>query len=91
MGRDDRRTVSVKPNVSFAGGDAHLGGDDWDAVIVAWLEKEVLRPAGLRLGDDPLLAANVRLVAEAAKVRLSTADKVYTVSCLPTPLLRVCL
>jgi hypothetical protein len=32
---------------SRSGGDPHLGGDDWDAAIVAWLEREHLHPAGV--------------------------------------------
>lgn len=29
------------------GGDAHLGGDDWDAAIVSWLKTNYLEPAGI--------------------------------------------
>lgn len=32
--------------VLSTGGDANLGGDDWDAAIVKWLVEEHLRPAG---------------------------------------------
>jgi len=33
--------------VLSAGGDPHLGGDDWDAAIVQWLTREHLQPAGV--------------------------------------------
>jgi hypothetical protein len=29
-----------------SGGDAHLGGDDWDAAVVNWLRENYLEPAG---------------------------------------------
>ncbi|KAL6761638.1 Hsp70 protein-domain-containing protein [Haematococcus lacustris] len=62
--------------VLSTGGDAHLGGDDWDAAIVRWLTSQHLQPAGLDPRKDPRLAANVRALAEAAKKELSTADSV---------------
>jgi molecular chaperone DnaK len=33
--------------VLSTGGDPHLGGDDWDAAIVEWLETTHLKPAGV--------------------------------------------
>lgn len=34
------------PGVIASGGDPHLGGDDWDAVIVDWIKTNYLDPAG---------------------------------------------
>ena len=58
------------------GGDAHLGGDDWDAAISNWVERNYLSPAGLDPGSDPRLRANLRALAQAAKHSLSEADEV---------------
>ncbi|KAL4457798.1 hypothetical protein ABPG75_012663 [Micractinium tetrahymenae] len=61
--------------VLSTGGDAHLGGDDWDAAIMDWLIKEHLKPARVDC-RDPRLLANLRGVAEAAKIKLSTEERV---------------
>lgn len=42
------KTLSI-PSSVFPGGDAHLGGDDWDAAIVTWLQQTYLEPAGEHL------------------------------------------
>lgn len=41
--------------VLSTGGDAHLGGDDWDAAIMQWLIEEHLKPARIdcRVGGLP--------------------------------------
>ncbi|PNW75659.1 hypothetical protein CHLRE_12g535700v5 [Chlamydomonas reinhardtii] len=62
--------------VLSTGGDAHLGGDDWDAAISNWVERNYLSPAGLDPGSDPRLRANLRALAQAAKHSLSEADEV---------------
>ena len=59
--------------VLSTGGDPHLGGDDWDHVIVAWLEEEFLKPAGVDT-SSPQMIANLKAVAEAAKMQLSKSD-----------------
>ncbi|KAL4443054.1 hypothetical protein ABPG77_008545 [Micractinium sp. CCAP 211/92] len=61
--------------VLSTGGDAHLGGDDWDAAIMQWLIEEHLKPARIDC-RDPRLLANLRGVAEAAKIKLSSEDRV---------------
>lgn len=61
--------------VLSTGGDAHLGGDDWDAAIMQWLIDEHLKPARIDC-RDPRLLANLRGVAEAAKIKLSSEDRV---------------
>lgn len=54
--------------VLATGGDMTLGGDDWDNVIVEWLEREHLKPLGIEV-TRPAMRARLRAVAEAAKVR----------------------
>lgn len=61
--------------VLSTGGDPHLGGDDWDAAIVGWLEREHLHPAEVDT-REPETAANLRALAEYAKVQLSQHDSV---------------
>ncbi|KAI3436735.1 hypothetical protein D9Q98_006150 [Chlorella vulgaris] len=61
--------------VLSTGGDASLGGDDWDAAIVQWLVDTHLKPARVDC-KDPRLMANLRGVAEAAKIKLSSEERV---------------
>lgn len=61
--------------VLSTGGDPQLGGDDFDNAIVSWLVKDHLQPAGVDC-SDPHIRANLRAVAEAAKVGLSTEEQV---------------
>ena len=56
-------------------GDTHLGGDDFDRAIVVWLLEEVRGRHGVDLADDPEAMQELRLAAEAAKVRLSTDER----------------
>lgn len=58
-----------------AGGDAHLGGDDWDAAIVQWLQRQYLQPADVDT-SSPSMAARLRALAEYAKVSLSDSEQV---------------
>lgn len=58
-----------------AGGDAHLGGDDWDAAIVQWLQQNYLQPAGVDT-SSPSMAARLKGLAEYAKVSLSDNEQV---------------
>ena len=55
--------------VLSTGGDASLGGDDWDKVIMQWLIKEHLRPARVDCrvgGSSHGLASSGRVVRYAA-------------------------
>ena len=61
--------------VLSTGGDPHLGGDDWDAAIVTWLINSHLKPAGVNC-DNPGIVANLKSISEAAKIKLSTEEKV---------------
>ena len=53
-------------------GDTHLGGDDWDNVIVNWINSEFKRDQGVDLGQDRQALQRVREAAEKAKIELST-------------------
>ena len=59
--------------VLSTGGDPHLGGDDFDQIIVEWLENQYLKPAGVD-ASSPQMIANLRAVAESAKIQLSVSD-----------------
>lgn len=61
--------------ILHAGGDAHLGGDDWDAAIVRWLVDMHLQPAGVDC-SSPAMAAKLKALAEYAKVTLSDSEQV---------------
>jgi Fe-S protein assembly chaperone HscA len=63
-------------------GDTHLGGDDFDRVILLWLMEDIqachhaeLQREGVDLAHDHEVRQELRLAAEAAKVRLSSADR----------------
>jgi Fe-S protein assembly chaperone HscA len=63
-------------------GDTHLGGDDFDRVISLWLLEDIqarhhaaLACDGIDLARDPEAMQELRLAAEAAKVRLSSTDR----------------
>ena len=53
-------------------GNTHLGGDDFDRAIVLWLLEDVRERHRVYLGHDSEAMQELRLAAEAAKVRLST-------------------
>ncbi|TDC78487.1 caspase, EACC1-associated type [Streptomyces hainanensis] len=59
--------------VMAAGGDNHLGGDDWDLRIVHHLIDRVRRRHGVDLTDDAVANQRLREAAEAAKTELSAA------------------
>src|SRR2546422_668587 len=56
-------------------GNTHLGGDDFDRAIVVWLLDDILSKHGVYLGRDSEAMQELRLAAEAAKVRLSTEER----------------
>ena len=62
-------TVEVKAT----NGDTHLGGDDFDQRIIAWIVEEFKRENGVDLSQDELAAQRLKEAAEKAKVELSTA------------------
>ena len=52
-------------------GDTHLGGDDFDRVLVDWLLEDIRAAHGADLSGDAEARQELRLAAEAAKCRLS--------------------
>jgi Fe-S protein assembly chaperone HscA len=56
-------------------GNTRLGGDDFDRAIVVWLLDDILAGHGVYLGRDNEAMQELRLAAEAAKIRLSTDER----------------
>ena len=56
-------------------GNTHLGGDDFDRVMVEWLLADVKAAHGADLASDPEAMQELRLAAEAAKCRLSFDER----------------
>ncbi|HAP64672.1 MAG TPA: molecular chaperone DnaK [Cytophagales bacterium] len=54
-------------------GDVHLGGDDFDAVIINWLADEFQKDEGLDLRKDPMALQRLKEAAEKAKIELSSS------------------
>ena len=55
-------------------GDTHLGGDDFDQVIIDWLAQEFKDENGLDLTQDPMALQRLREGAEKAKIELSSTS-----------------
>jgi molecular chaperone DnaK len=53
-------------------GDTHLGGDDFDQVIIDWLVQEFKNDNGLDLTKDPMALQRLKEAAEKAKIELSS-------------------
>jgi molecular chaperone DnaK len=53
-------------------GDTHLGGDDVDEAIIAWLAEEFKNDEGLNLREDPMALQRLKEAAEKAKIELSS-------------------
>lgn len=58
--------------VKATNGDTHLGGDDFDQVIIDWLADEFQREEGVDLRQDPMALQRLREAAEKAKIELSS-------------------
>ena len=58
--------------VKSTNGDTHLGGDDFDHVIIDWLAEEFLREEGVDLRKDPMDLQRLKEAAEKAKIELSS-------------------
>jgi molecular chaperone DnaK len=61
--------------VKSTNGDTHLGGDDFDEVIINWLAEEFLKDEGLDLRKDPMALQRLKEAAEKAKDRIIEFDK----------------
>ena len=58
--------------VKATDGDTHLGGDDFDQVIVNWLVEEAKNDYGVDLSADPMAMQRLKESAEKAKIELSS-------------------
>jgi len=54
-------------------GDTHLGGDDFDQVIIDWLADEFNKEESIDLRKDPMALQRLKEAAEKAKIELSSA------------------
>ena len=54
-------------------GDTHLGGDDFDQVIIDWLVQEFKNDEGADLTTDPMAMQRLKEAAEKAKIELSSS------------------
>lgn len=61
--------------VKSTNGDTHLGGDDFDQVIIDWLAQEFKNDEGLDLRKDPMAMQRLKEAAEKAKVELSSSTQ----------------
>src|ERR1035437_686433 len=61
--------------VKSTNGDTHLGGDDFDKVIMDWLAEEFKKDEGIDLHKDPMSWQRLKDAAEKAKVELSSSTE----------------
>jgi len=58
--------------VKATDGDTHLGGDDFDQLIIDWLADEFNKEEGIDLRKDPMALQRLKEAAEKAKIELSS-------------------
>ncbi|MBC7616080.1 MAG: molecular chaperone DnaK [Pedobacter sp.] len=58
--------------VKSTDGDTHLGGDDFDHIIIDWLAEEFKTENGMDLAKDPMALQRLKEAAEKAKIELSS-------------------
>ncbi|MFV0530298.1 MAG: molecular chaperone DnaK [Flavobacteriales bacterium] len=56
-------------------GDTHLGGDDFDEVIINWLAEEFKAEENMDLREDPMALQRLKEAAEKAKIELSSSSQ----------------
>ena len=61
--------------VKSTNGDTHLGGDDFDQVIIDWLAEEFKADENMDLREDPMALQRLKEAAEKAKVELSSSTQ----------------
>jgi molecular chaperone DnaK len=61
--------------VKSTDGDTHLGGDDFDQVIIDWLADEFKNDEGIDLRKDPMALQRLKESAEKAKIELSSSTQ----------------
>ena len=60
--------------VKSTDGDTHLGGDDFDDVIINWLADEFKKDEGIDIRKDPMAHQRLKEAAEKAKIELSSSS-----------------
>lgn len=55
-------------------GDNHLGGDDWDNVIVDWIKEKIKKENNFDVSKDKMAISRLKEAAEKAKIELSGSD-----------------
>ncbi|MEP6627323.1 MAG: molecular chaperone DnaK, partial [Ginsengibacter sp.] len=61
--------------VKSTNGDTHLGGDDFDKVIMDWLAGEFKKDEGIDLHKDPMSWQRLKEASEKAKIELSSSTE----------------
>ncbi len=61
--------------VKSTNGDTHLGGDDFDHIIIDWLAEEFKKNHNLDLRKDPMALQRLKEAAEKAKIELSSSTQ----------------
>ena len=60
--------------VKSTNGDTHLGGDDFDHVVIEWMIDEFKKDTGMDLAKDKMALQRLKEAAEKAKVELSSSS-----------------
>ena len=77
-GTFDISILEVAPDnvqVLSTNGDTHLGGDDFDQVLIRWILDEFKKDQGIDLSKDNLALQRIKEAAEKAKIELSTSQE----------------
>lgn len=81
--------------VKSTNGDTHLGGDDFDDVIINWLADEFKKDEGIDIRKDPMAHQRLKEAAEKAKIELSSSTSteinlpyIFPVNGIPKHLVR---
>jgi len=61
--------------VKSTNGDTHLGGDDFDEVIIDWMAEEFKKQENIDLRKDPMALQRLKDAAEKAKIELSSSSE----------------
>ncbi|MDD4476958.1 MAG: molecular chaperone DnaK [Patescibacteria group bacterium] len=77
-GTFDISILDVAPDsvqVLSTNGDTHLGGDDFDQIIIGWIVEKFKKENVIDLSKDTLALQRIKEAAEKAKIELSTAQE----------------
>jgi molecular chaperone DnaK len=77
-GTFDVTILNIAPDtveVLATGGEAHLGGEDFDQRIINWVIEQFKKEEGIDLTKDPLALQRIKEAAEKAKIELSSTTE----------------